>query len=289
MVVCNVAAVLWPLGIMAVLGGALGLALAAASKKFRVEADPRVERVLQCLPGANCGGCGHPGCAGYAAAVVEKGAPVDLCAAGGAAVAGKIAAIMGQTVHRKEPVFAFVRCDGDGVQPRFHYSGVTDCKAASVMGLAGSFQNCPYGCLGLGSCVEACPFGAIRINANNVATVDEQICAGCGKCVNACPRHLIVMVPESQVVLTRCSNHDKGAKANKQCNHSCIACGKCVRACPAGAIAVADNVAAIDPAKCQNCGKCVEACPKHLIIDVREQRARHRAARQEAEAAGLDA
>lgn len=269
---------------MAVIGGVLGLILAYAAKKFRVESDPRVEEVLACLPGANCGGCGHPGCAGYAAAVVEKGAAVDLCAAGGEAAARKIAAIMGQTVTVREPMFAFVHCDGDGVKPRFHYSGVIDCKAASVMGLAGSFQNCPYGCLGLGSCIATCPFGALRFNDNNVVVVDETVCAGCGKCIQACPRHLISLVPESKVVLTRCSNRDKGAKANKACNHSCIACGLCVNACPAKAITLQNNAAVIDFDLCECCGRCVEACPKHLIVNVRDARARHRAERLAQEA-----
>lgn len=262
---------------MALLGGILGLVLAYASKKFRVEADPRIEKIAQCLPGANCGGCGFPGCGGYAAAIVEKGAAPDLCAAGGATVAEKIASVMGQKITAKEPVFAFVRCYGSGVGVRFHYSGVTDCKAASVMGLAGSFQNCPYGCLGLGSCIEACPFGAISFNEENVVSVDESACAGCGKCVDACPRHLISMVPESQVILIRCSNIDRGAKANKECDHACIACGKCQRSCPAGAITIQNNVAVIDHDKCEKCGKCLESCPKHLIINVRDERARRRA------------
>lgn len=275
-------AILWPLAIMAVLGGILGLILAVASKKFKVEVDPRIDAIVKCLPGANCGGCGCAGCAGYAAAVVEKGAAVNLCAPGGAAVAAKVAAIMGQTAIASEPVFAFVHCDGDGVRPRFHYSGVINCKAASVLGLAGSFQNCPYGCLGLGSCIEACPFGALSFNANNVVHVDETLCSGCGKCIDTCPRHLITLDPESRVILTRCNNHDKGAKANKQCDHSCIACGKCVRICPAEAITIQNNLAVIDYDKCELCGKCVEACPKHLIVNLRAARAERKAARTNA-------
>ncbi|MDD6302586.1 MAG: (Fe-S)-binding protein [Bacillales bacterium] len=50
----------------------LGLVLALADKFLRVEEDKRIEEVTGMLAGANCGGCGYPGCAGLAAAVVNK-------------------------------------------------------------------------------------------------------------------------------------------------------------------------------------------------------------------------
>ena len=73
-----------------VLGGlavffACGLAL--ASRIFAVKVDPRVEQIEEVLPGANCGGCGFPGCANYAAAVVSGKAAASACAPGGSAVA----------------------------------------------------------------------------------------------------------------------------------------------------------------------------------------------------------
>ena len=42
-----------------ILGGtglAMGLFLAFASKKFEVKVDERVSAIVECLPGANCGG-----------------------------------------------------------------------------------------------------------------------------------------------------------------------------------------------------------------------------------------
>ena len=54
---------------VAILGGLgllFGLALAGASKVFYVETDPRLDQLNECLPGANCGGCGYAGCGGYA-------------------------------------------------------------------------------------------------------------------------------------------------------------------------------------------------------------------------------
>ena len=66
-----------------ILLGAMGLifgaVLAYASKKFAVEIDERVEKILEVLPGANCGGCGFPGCGGLANAIVEGKSPVNGC------------------------------------------------------------------------------------------------------------------------------------------------------------------------------------------------------------------
>ena len=49
------------------------LVLFLVSKKFAVEEDPRLGQVQEVLPGANCGGCGFPGCSGLASALVKIG------------------------------------------------------------------------------------------------------------------------------------------------------------------------------------------------------------------------
>ena len=46
------------------LGLVTATVLAVASRVFHVEEDPRVQAVLEALPGANCGGCGYAGCEG---------------------------------------------------------------------------------------------------------------------------------------------------------------------------------------------------------------------------------
>ena len=66
--------------VLGVLGAVFGLALAVASKVFEVKKDPREEEILSHLAGANCGGCGFPGCGGCAAAILEGTAPVTACA-----------------------------------------------------------------------------------------------------------------------------------------------------------------------------------------------------------------
>ena len=53
------------------IAGLLGLVLALADKFLKVKEDPRIEEVTKMLPGANCGGCGFPGCSGFATALVK--------------------------------------------------------------------------------------------------------------------------------------------------------------------------------------------------------------------------
>ena len=99
-------AIMMPVVVLGITGVLMGLFLAFASKKFEVEVDPKVEAILAVLPGANCGACGFPGCAGYAAGVALEGAKMTLCAPGGPKVAAKIGDIMGVAVEmpvKKKP------------------------------------------------------------------------------------------------------------------------------------------------------------------------------------------
>ena len=100
--------------VLAALGAIFGLVLAFAAKAFAVEKDPREEAIAGILPGANCGGCGFPGCGGYAAAVAAGKAPVNACAAGRAAVADKIGEIMGVSAGASVKMLAQVHCTGCG-------------------------------------------------------------------------------------------------------------------------------------------------------------------------------
>ena len=77
--------------------GVLGLVLAAVlfliAKKFAVEEDPRIAQVAEVLPQANCGGCGFPGCSGFAEACVK--------AAGTGSLEGKLCPVGGQEVMER--------------------------------------------------------------------------------------------------------------------------------------------------------------------------------------------
>ena len=64
---------------MLVVGAVLGIVLGISAKVFYVKPDTRVEDITKILPGYNCGGCGYPGCAGMAEALVNKESEVTSC------------------------------------------------------------------------------------------------------------------------------------------------------------------------------------------------------------------
>ena len=101
---------IYPAIIMGGLGLIFGALLAFATKKFYVETDPRQADIRAILPGANCGGCGYPGCDGFAEALVNGTAKITGCAAGGSALAERIAAILGVDAVTEEHIIAFLKC-----------------------------------------------------------------------------------------------------------------------------------------------------------------------------------
>ena len=264
---------------IAILGGlglVFGLVLAAASKVFYVETDPRLDQLNECLPGANCGGCGFAGCGAYAEAVLKGEAPVGKCASGGNEAAKAMAAIMGVEAGEVTRKVALVRCSGartydaegnltKGAKMKATYEGFHDCLAASRVGGSGPL-SCKFGCLGYGSCTKVCKYGAISVK-NGVAVVDEDLCVGCMACAQVCPRKIITAVEPSQNVIIACNSLAKGAVTNRACTIGCIGCGKCMKNCPSGAITITNNLAQIDSSKCTNCGECAKVCPKGLIKD----------------------
>ena len=82
---------------LGVIGAVGAIILYAASKKFEVYEDPRIAQVQEVLPAANCGGCGYPGCSGFATACVGADTLEGLfCPVGGVDVMGKVAGILGK-------------------------------------------------------------------------------------------------------------------------------------------------------------------------------------------------
>lgn len=247
--------------------------LYAASKKFAVYEDPRIAQVAEVLPQANCGGCGYPGCTGFAdACVKEESLEGKYCPVGGQTMMLQIADILGLTAEVSDPTVAVVRCNGTCVnRPRLnHYDGVKSCAIAAS--LYGGETGCSYGCLGCGDCAVACLFDAIHLNpATGLPEVEEAKCTSCGACVKACPKSIIELRPlgkKSRRIYVSCVNQDKGAVARKACAVSCIGCGKCVKACEFEAITLENNLAYIDPNLCKLCRKCVEVCPQNTIIEL---------------------
>ena len=260
--------------VLGLVGLISAVVLFVASKKFAVYEDPRIGQVGEVLPQANCGGCGYPGCSGFAAACVkasESGSLSDLnCAPGGQKVMEQVAAILGLQASAAAPKVAVVRCQGtcDARPHGVEFDGAHSCRIQNMTGMGET--QCLYGCLGEGDCEHACLFGAITVNpVTRIAEVDESKCTGCGACAKTCPRGIIELRPQGpkgRKVVVLCNNKDKGALATKECKASCIGCGKCVKTCEKfEAITLGTNLAHIDPDKCKMCLKCVEACPRGAI------------------------
>lgn len=261
----------------------LGLVAAGAAmilffvaKKFKVEEDPRIDEVLELLPGANCGGCGYPGCRGFAEALVKAADEGDIsglnCPPGGDETMEHVGSFLGMEVASAVPLLAVVRCGGtrEKAPAKIDYDGPSKCAVSHS--LFSGENGCPYGCMGLGDCVTSCTFDAIHINPETgLPEVVESKCVACGACVTACPRKIIELRPKGKRdrrVWVSCINKQKGAVAMKNCKAACIGCGKCVKACPekVQAITMKDNLAYINPEKCISCGLCITSCPTGAIM-----------------------
>lgn len=259
--------------VLAAIGAIGALVLFLAAKKFEVKEDPRIGLVAEVLPQANCGGCGFPGCSGFANACVKAESLEGLlCPVGGAAVMGQIADILGMAAAAQDPKIAVVRCNGNcGARPRTNlYDGASSCAVAAS--LYSGDTGCSFGCLGLGDCVDACGFDAIRINPTTLLPeVVEDACTACGACVKACPKSIIELRkkgPKSRRIFVSCVNKDKGGVAKKACSNACIGCSLCLKQCQFEAITIENNLSYIDHTKCRMCRKCVEVCPTNAIHEL---------------------
>lgn len=256
-------AVLQAVLVLAGIGIIASVGLVVAAKFMFVPTNPRVDEVLEVLPGANCGACGFAGCSDYAAAVANGKAAANCCVPGADAVAAKVAAIMGVEAEDVVEKCAVVACRGcTTAAPKYDYVGVHTCEALAMF--HSGPEACAFGCLGQGDCKAACPFNAICI-VNGVAHIDPAACKGCGKCVAVCPKKLIRLVPTVQDSAVLCVNTEKGAQTRKICTNGCIGCLKCEKVCPSDAVHVTNNCAFIDTDKCTQCRACESECPVGCI------------------------
>ncbi len=253
--------------LMGGLGLVVGIGLAIASKIFYVYVDPLVLAVDDALPGANCGGCGMPGCSSNAEAIVAGKAAPNSCVAAGTETAEAIAAILGVSVEAKEPDIALPGCTYGVAEAdtKFAYDGLNDCRAAAL--LSGGMKVCTIGCLGLGTCAQVCPFNAITMGSDGLPMVHEGRCTGCGTCERACPKHIITLSSVTRRILKEYTTQD------------CTT--PCQRACPAGidisayigAIAGGDHARAVQIIKERNPFPTVigRICPRPCENECRRQ------------------
>ena len=248
-------------------GGLLGLGLAVASRKLKVEKDETVEALDEALPGLNCGSCGYAGCSGYAEALAEKkDDDITKCKPGGADTLEAIGRILGIEVDATAvKMVACVHCIGsnDKASRSFKYDGLDDCVAATV--LFGGNKDCKYGCLGLGSCIKVCPVNAISKTGNGLVEVDPELCISCGKCVDICPTGVMRMIPADADFIVACNSRDKGKDTKANCSVGCIGCKICEKKFPEAGYKVQDNLSIMQydnrgPGRADAAQKCPVKC-----------------------------
>lgn len=254
-----------PVVIFVGLGLLSGVLLTVFSKKFDVKTDDRVKKIVEALPGLNCGVCGYSGCENYANELVNNDAPTNKCVPGGDNTSKEISVILGKTYEDVIEKIAYVSCNGKSpiaTNDGYVYEGEKTCAACNLY--YNGKGECDYGCIGYGDCVKKCNYGAISI-IDEIAYINPSLCKGCNMCVSACPKNLIKIRTAIKKVYVQCSSCDNGKITNQKCSNGCIACKKCEKVCPSDAIKVENNIAKIDYDKCIDCLECAKNCPKHCI------------------------
>lgn len=255
-----------PVLAVGVLAALFAFCLSFLGEKLAIDRDARIDEIERNLAGANCGGCGYPGCSAFAEALFNGEAKLSQCNPTSAVNKSNIARILGMSEEKSRQTVAVVHCKGgNACRNKSDYQGYGDCESAQL--IAGGSKACEYGCMGLGSCASSCKFGAVTVNKDHgYAEVHTSECTGCGACVAVCPKKIIGRVPRDAKVYVACSNTHRGKEVSSVCDHGCIGCGLCQKNCPTGAIQLSNNLAAIDYDKCIGCGKCAAVCPRKCIL-----------------------
>ena len=205
--------ILYTVLMLSALGVLAAVILYFVAQKFKVYEDPRIDEVEAVLPGANCGGCGYPGCRGFAEAFVKADdISTFFCPVGGNETSAAAAKVVGKSAAEQAPMVAVVRCSGspDNRPKTSTYNGATSCKVATT--LFSGDTGCQYGCLGLADCVDACTFDAIYMDEETgLPVVIDDNCTACGACVTACPKDIIELRkkgPKGKRIFVSCINKD---------------------------------------------------------------------------------
>jgi Na+-translocating ferredoxin:NAD+ oxidoreductase RNF subunit RnfB len=250
--------------------GAIGLVfgglIAVAHRKLHVFEDPRIEGTTGLLPGTNCGGCGFPGCRGFAEALIAGKAQPAGCTNMSKEQIGAVAAYLGVEAGEQRKRVARLLCAGGthvAIQ-RATYRGLATCAAAKPVASGG--KGCSWGCLGLADCERACTFGAIAMNRYGLPVVEPQKCTACNDCVEACPQDLFTLMPIDWKLIVQCRSALEGEPALALCKVACTACGKCALDAAPGLIAMRGGLAVVDYAKNDVAGpEATRRCPTGAI------------------------
>jgi len=265
-----VAEALTLLAVIGGLGGAAGLLLAWADRRFPPARDAVIDAIDALLPQTQCAQCGYPGCRPYAEAVAA-GAPIDRCPPGGPDTALALARLLGREASDPPPP-----------------------QQAPVARIDESR------CIGCYLCVPACPVDAIVGAAQFMHTVLADQCTGCELCIAPCPVDCIEMLPRPRAadprpvrIMARPRN-----RWPEEPESPCIRCGLCAASCPEDLLpqellwyardGAVDRATERGLDRCIECGLCNQVCPSNIDLLTTFTRARQSLAdleRQHQEAA----
>lgn len=235
------------IAILTGLGVLFASILAIAYKKLKVVEDPRIDKVEELLPSANCGACGVPGCRAFAEMVVAGEINPGKCTVSSAEGIANIGDYLGIEVVEEEKRVARLLCAGGNneAQNLANYKGgMSTCRGEAIV--AGGPKECSWGCLGLGDCEEVCDFDAIQMNKNDLPVVDISLCTACGDCVEICPKDLFEIMPVSYKLIVQCKSLLEGDLALEKCSVACNGCGRCALDAQPGLIEIKNNLAIIN-------------------------------------------
>jgi electron transport complex protein RnfB len=232
--------------IMTGLGVFFGAGLAVAHRFLHVEEDPRLDLLVDMLPGSNCGACGQAGCRAFAESLLSAVSAPSRCTVASPQSVETIAAFLGVDPGKQEKRVARLYCAGgiSAARQIAEYEGFESCRAAHLVG--GGGKGCAWGCLGLADCDIACTFDAIHMNEERLPVVDVDKCTACGDCVDACPRDLFEILPISHKLIVQCKAPLEGEEARRICRVACDACGRCAQDAAPGLIRMENNLPVVD-------------------------------------------
>lgn len=237
-------------------------------RRFWVKLDPNLEKVIQMLPGLNCGACGFASCETLADSIIKS--EDVICPIAGKDRIEQIYKLLGKKGFTWLNSKAIVLCNASSDDKVFYaeYSGIKTCRAANIYF---SYQACTYGCLGFGDCLKVCPVSAIEIK-NGLADIEINKCIGCGLCLEACPRKIIKLLPltEKFLIYVACVNKDKADEVKAICRVGCIACGICTKIGPQAGFVLEHDLARVNYEKIKDHRegawlKALEKCPMKTI------------------------
>ena len=254
---------------VAALGGLtllLAIMLIVANKKLYVYEDPRIDKVEDMLPHANCGACGYPGCRPFAEALVHGNSLPGKCTVSTDEGRQSIAEFLGVALGAEEKQVARLACAGgtNVAINRAQYVGIDSCQAATLV--SGGGKGCFWGCLGHGDCEVVCDFDAISMNEHGLPVVDTEKCTACGDCVEVCPKDLFSLQPISHKLWVACKNLEHGEAVLEDCQVGCTACGKCAMDAPGELITMKNNLPVINYAENHNTQNPIQRCPTGAIV-----------------------